>query len=113
MEPASDNGANCPPKAEYAVEGTTLRVSGQLDSGEEEEFRLRGLEIAAGSDAEVILDLAGVSYISSSCLGTILVLHEELSKKGRALKIRLPQTLLYVYDLMGIRNVVDTEITGQ
>lgn len=99
-------------KAEYVLKGNTLKVTGQLDSSQEHGFREHGLKLTAAKKKEVVVDLTGVSYISSACLGTILVLHEELANAGHSLKIRLPHALLYVYDLMGIRNVIETEVVG-
>ena len=97
-------------RAGYVLEGSVLRVSGKLDAAEEEEFRRQGLALAEAGGGTVVLDLSGVSYIASSCLGAILILHEELAARDRRLKVLLPRALLYVYDLMGIRNVVETEV---
>ena len=99
-----------PAKAGYMYEDGVLWVKGKLDFAEEEGMRQYGQQMIKDSGDKVVLDLSGVSYISSSCLGEILVLDEEAKKAGKSLVVRVPRVLLYVYDLMGIRSVVNTEI---
>ena len=99
-----------PSKAEYAKKGNVLVVSGKLDHGEEEILRQKGEEMEGADSGEVVLDLSAVTYIASACLGTILVLKDFLGKRGVSLSLKLPRSLLYVCDLMGIRNVVRAEI---
>lgn len=101
-----------PAKAEYALKGSVLKVEGKLDFSEEQALRKNGERLAGAAAAEVLLDLSAVLYIASSCLGVILLLHENLARKGVRLKVRLSRALLYIYDLMGVRSVVETEIVG-
>jgi len=98
-----------PSKAVFSRDGGTLKVRGKLDFAEEDELRKWGRE-ALAEGGGVLLDLSEVTYISSSCLGEILVLDETAKKKNQKLKVRIPKALLYVYDLMGLRSVVDTEV---
>ncbi|MBN1809528.1 MAG: STAS domain-containing protein [Planctomycetes bacterium] len=99
-----------PSKAEYSKAKGVLHVVGKLDFAEEEGLREMGKALLSEGKGKVVLDLAKVTYISSSCLGELLVLDEEAKKLGLKLTVRVPRALLYVYDLMGIRSVVDTEI---
>jgi anti-anti-sigma factor len=99
-----------PYKAQYKTEGRVLKVTGKLDFAEEEGLRKAGMGLLSKGEGDIVLDLSKVTYISSSCLGEILVLDEESKKKGKKFKVLIPRALLYVYDLMGIRNVVDTDI---
>jgi len=99
-----------PSKAEYSFNKGVLKVSGKLDFAEEEGMRKQAAALLKPGATQCVLDLSGVTYISSSCLGEIIVLDEEAKKHKLKLRVRVPRTLLYVYDLMGIRSIVDTEI---
>lgn len=67
--------------------GTILvvRAAGRLDSVTAEAFDARMLEVAAGPDTSVVLDLAQVSYVASAGLRSLLVLMKQVKAHGGAL----------------------------
>lgn len=99
-----------PSKAAYEVVGNVLKVVGKLDFSEEMAVRKSGMQLLGAGSGYAVLDLSEVTYISSSCLGELLVLDEEAKKRQRKLKVVVPRSLLYVYDIMGLRNIIETVI---
>ncbi|HFB98179.1 MAG TPA: anti-sigma factor antagonist [Bryobacterales bacterium] len=65
-----------------------LALKGRLTAGEEVEGLRRAIreEIEAGN-TKLILDLAGVDYIDSTGLGTLVVCYTRVKRAGGALKL--------------------------
>ena len=99
-----------PSKAAYEQAGNVLKVEGKLDFSEETTLRKNGMQLLGAGSGYAVLDLSKVTYISSSCLGELLVLNDEAKKKQRKLKVVVPRNLLYVYDIMGLRSIIETAV---
>ena len=50
-----------------------LRPTGRLDNGTSAEFQLRLIEVLTTVESDVILDFAGVEYISSAGLRALMI----------------------------------------
>ena len=99
---------------ERHIDGITiLDLTGQLteDTTNEMWGRIRGL--AAAGDARVLLNLAGVSYVDSSGLGTMVASFVALKRGGGMLKLLNPskrtQLLLSVTALTTVMHSFDDE----
>ena len=66
-----------------------LHVSGRLDVKTAPELRSRGAEIAA-EGRNLVLNLSGVTFMGSSGLGALLLLHEEFQEQAGEVRIVEP-----------------------
>ena len=64
-----------------------LDLKGRLVVGDASLLREKVNEVAAGGKTNVILNLAGVDYIDSTGLGTMVICFTSLQKAGGALKL--------------------------
>jgi len=64
-----------------------LDLKGRLGVGDASLLRERVNEVTAGGKTNVILNLAGVDYIDSTGLGTMVICFTSLQKAGGALKL--------------------------
>ena len=64
-----------------------LDLKGRLVVGDASLLREKVSEVAAGAKNNVILNLAGVDYIDSTGLGTMVICFTSLQKAGGALKL--------------------------
>ena len=64
-----------------------LDLKGRLVVGDASLLRERVNEVTAGGKTNVILNLAGVDYIDSTGLGTMVICFTSLQKAGGALKL--------------------------
>jgi len=64
-----------------------LDLKGRLVVGDANLLREKVSEVAAGGKNNVILNLAGVDYIDSTGLGTMVICFTSLQKAGGALKL--------------------------
>jgi len=70
-----------------------IRVSGDLDYGECQQFRLAIDSVLSASAAPVALDLSAAQYVDSSGLGLCRSLRKELEKQGRSLIVISNETV--------------------
>ena len=59
-----------------------------------EKFRERILQVVQEACADVVLDLRSVSVMNSTALGTLIVAHDLLKKRGRKLVLASPGRIL-------------------
>ena len=87
-----------------------LRVRGQVDLSSVEEFR-RALQAATSGTSELVLDLAGCSYMGSEGIGVLIEAVQSLSD-GK-LVLRSPSgIILKVLELSGLSKLPNVEITS-
>ncbi len=67
--------------------GHVVRVSGELDLATAPQLSTVLLDAAGQSTLPVVLDLAGVTFIDSSALRTLVLAGRELADAGRKLQI--------------------------
>ena len=84
-----------------------LDVSGRLDGATAPEFERAVLAQLDGKPVRLVLDLAGVEYVSSAGLRAILVAVKRGKSVGCALALcRLRDHIREVFDLSGFANVI-------
>jgi anti-sigma B factor antagonist len=66
---------------------TILALKGRLTVGEASTVREKVTQLAAAGKVKVICDLAGVDYIDSTGLGSMVICFTTLKKAGGALKL--------------------------
>lgn len=88
--------------AEHNAAGVTLRVSGRLDTASAAPFQERLTATLAASSGAVVIDLAGVDYVSSAGLRAVLVAGKAMRAAGRSLSlVALQPPVRTVFDISG------------
>lgn len=86
----------------------TLTLTGRLDTNTASELE----HVIQESDAEIktlMLDLAGLDYISSAGLRVILTAQKKMLKQG-SMKLRnLTESVREVFDMTGFSTILDIE----
>lgn len=74
-----------------AADSIVVRVPSRFDFRFIGDFRVHMEAAIAGDGSEVVVDLAGASYLDSSALGMLLVLRDKARAKGKAVVISRPE----------------------
>jgi anti-sigma B factor antagonist len=97
-------------RLDYDLRGTTAEVAidGELDMAGAFKLEPAIDQVIAENDvAELVLDLAGVSFIDSAGLGSLLSTHERLNDLGIDAKVARPsQAVKRVLDATGTSSVL-------
>lgn len=89
-----------------------LRPAGRLDGSSAPAFEKTVLDRLEGRPTRVVLDLAGLEYVSSAGLRTILLAAKRAKSLGGALAVcGLRDHIREVFDLSGFGNVVAIHAT--
>lgn len=92
---------------ERIANALVLHASGRLDGTTAPEFERAVLSKLDGKPTRLVLDLAGVDYVSSAGLRAILVAVKRGKSVGCVLALcRLREHIREVFDLSGFANVV-------
>ena len=87
------------------ADGTVLTLSGELDAYDAPALRAAFAEAVAGlgETAVVVLDLAAVSFLDSTVLGTIVGLLKRVREHDGELRVVLPETAARrIFELTGL-----------
>jgi anti-sigma B factor antagonist len=63
-------------------------MAGEIDFSVTPQVRERLLELVGETDADILLDMAGLDYIDSSGLAMLLELRKHLQDSGRSVRVR-------------------------
>ena len=63
-------------------------MAGEIDFSVTPRVRVRLLELVGETDADILLDMAGLDYIDSSGLALLLELRKHLQESGRSVRVR-------------------------
>lgn len=89
-----------------------IDVAGDVDMGHSAAFQQCLSDVMAKAPAHVILDLAGVEYMDSSGIASLVKLHSQAKAAGAALSLvavhRNVQSILQITHLDGMFKVFDT-----
>jgi len=82
---------------------TVVTVAGRLDSVTGPDYRKTLQEVMAAGAARVVVDLQGLTYISSAGVGEILLSANQMTAKGGQLSLaNVPANVLSVLKMCGI-----------
>ena len=88
---------------------TVVRVSGRLDTATAAEFETRGGELVAGGSSRLVLDLAGLEYVSSAGLRSVLATAKRARAAGGTLAIASLQGVTKeVFSISGFDSILPT-----
>ena len=96
-----------------------LKLNGRLDTETSADFELAAHDLTAAGERRFVVDLAGISYVSSAGLRVLLALAKQLQAGGGALRLcGLAPSVRQVFDLSGfsklftIANDVESALGG-
>ena len=84
-----------------------LGASGELDSGVARDFASICIQTLdyIGENGNLVLDLSGITYISSTCIGSLTLILGEASKRGLGLRLEgLSGRIRNIFDVLGVSN---------
>lgn len=85
----------------------TLVVKGELDFTVERDFQLCCTQLLEGEAKDLLVDLTGVSFICSSCMGSVFLLHDNARRRYMKLRVRLSRKIDPLFRMMGLDELVD------
>lgn len=86
---------------------TIVEVVGALDLASAPDLRACLQQVMADGAGTIVLDLAGLEFIDSSALGTIVLTYKDLQKRAGRLCVAQPQPLvLRVLELTSVDRLV-------
>ena len=90
--------------------GARLAVLVDLDHHVAPIFEQEGLKLRQSEVPEVIIDLAAIQFICSSCLGELILTNDRANEDNRRLHLIIPKRLVSIFDLMSMRDIIETEV---
>jgi anti-anti-sigma factor len=86
--------------------GVVVTLSGYLDAHTVADFDRHTDDLIAQSTSRIVLDLQGLSYISSAGIGALMGLSQRLKKHGGDLVLLQPTPKVYkILDLLGFTRI--------
>ena len=83
------------------------RLEGEIDMGAAEALLVRTTELAAALEGDLVLDLEKVSFIDSAGMRALLIVRENLTAGGRALRLsNVTPEVKRLLDLVGLTGVL-------
>lgn len=87
----------------------TVYLSGRLDTSNSTEFD-NAVKESADAAEEIVLDMRGLEYTSSSGLRVILSLHKMMDGKGGKLVLRnVNSYIMEIFDVTGFSDILNIE----
>jgi anti-anti-sigma factor len=78
-----------------------LRLSGRLDTETSADFELAAHDLTQAGERRFVVDLGGISYVSSAGLRVLLALAKQLGSSGTLRLCSLAPSVRQVFDLSG------------
>ncbi len=90
-----------------------LRLTGRLEARAAQDLLRRCREMREAGRTRIVLNLAGITFVASSGVGTLLALTEELKDSGGSMELAAPsEAVSSVVDLLNLTEYLaihDTE----
>lgn len=95
---------------EKEINGTvsTLKVSGRLDTTTAPALEAAVSETVAGAE-QLVLDFAGLEYISSAGLRVILKAQKTMTAKGGMKLLHVNETIMEIFEITGFSDILTIE----
>ncbi len=86
---------------------SVYRLKGEIDMSAAEALLVRTTELAAAQEGDLVLDLAEVTFIDSAGMRALLIVRENLTAAGRALRLaNVTPEVKRLLDLVGLTGVL-------
>ena len=97
-------------KIEKKNEGTkdTVMLSGRLDTTTAPELE-KALQAADASVTELILDFAGLAYVSSAGLRVLLTTQKKMNKQGKMIIRNVCDDIKEIFEITGFLDILTIE----
>ena len=97
-------------KIEKKNEGTkdTVMLSGRLDTTTAPELE-KALQAADASVTELILDFAGLAYVSSAGLRVLLTTQKKMNKQGKMIIRNVCDDIKEIFEITGFIDILTIE----
>lgn len=96
----------------YELSGGTLRVTGDLRSGDERDFE-RALEDLLATEAKaLVIDLCAVAYVASTYVRHVALTMIRAKDEGRPVTIRAGKRVVRVLEMGGVNKLATLMITN-
>ena len=87
---------------------TVVWVSGEHDIATREQLNVTLAQAAGLDDADVVVDLSGVTFMDASTIGALVVARNRLRSRARSLSVRAPSPRARrLLDLCGLAPLID------
>lgn len=93
---------------EYEGNVYTLKVSGRLDTTTAPTLETAVSETVSACE-QLILDFAGLEYISSAGLRVILKAQKSMMAKGGMKLLHVNETIMEIFEITGFSDILDIE----
>lgn len=94
--------------ASCELDGERLTVSGRLDEGDAEELKEKCAALLLSGAEVVKVDLSGVEYVVSGCIGVLVVMWIDLCAAKRRMELVTSPEVKHVLDMAGLAGVFPT-----
>lgn len=91
--------------ASFEIDAEVLTVAGKLRSEDEEGLKEKCASLLLSGSEVVKLDLSGVDYIVSGCIGVLVVLWIDLCAAKRRMELVTSPEVKKVLDMAGLSGV--------
>lgn len=98
------------PEFKFVEGGKKLIVQVDLDQYAAERFEQACEKLWGAYGEKVSIDLSGISYICSTCLGQLVVTKDRCDEEKKRLDLRISRKLMDIFDLLSIRDLISTEV---
>lgn len=98
---------------ETTSQATIFSLHGQINSANAAELEAQVLSALDGGVRHVLLDFAGLDYISSAGLRVVLVVAKRLKQDGLFVLCNMQQHVREVFDISGFLAILNVEATRE
>ncbi len=92
--------------------GARLEVLVDLDHHVVPEFEYACARLRQAETPELVIDLTAIRFICSACLGELILTNDRANEDERRLHLKIPKRLTSIFDLMSMRDIIETEVVG-
>ena len=93
---------------EFAGSACIMKVSGRLDTTTAPALEATATETVANCD-QLVLDFAGLEYISSAGLRVILKAQKSMAAKGGMIIKNVNETIMEIFEITGFSDILTIE----
>lgn len=94
----------------FTDDDARLEVLQDLDHPVAAAFEAACARLARGRGDPVVIDVSRCAFLCSACLAEIIRTYEDVKESGRSMRLIVSAALVSVFDVMGIRAAIPTEI---
>lgn len=95
---------------EFLNDGRKLTVHVDLDQYVVERFDEACRKLSNADGDAVLIDLSGINYICSTCLGQLVVTKDRCTEAEKEFSLKINRKLMDIFDLLSIRDLIQTEV---